>query len=99
MAFDIYFRKRSLGILKGDDGNHGRASKLGPDAAPYTKDFPVIEQVFHYPGLMEASGLCIFPTDPLPEMKTWIEHALPLNNDWCALSSLRRAAWYDGVYG
>src|SRR5664279_2748814 len=99
MAFDVNFRQRSLGILKGDDGNHGRASKSGPDAAPYTKDFPIIEQVFYYPGLIVAPGLCIFPTDPLPEVETRIEHTLPLKNYRCALSSWRRAVWHDGVHG
>jgi hypothetical protein len=85
MAFDIYFRKRSLGILKGDDGNHGRSSKSSPDAAPHTKNFPFIQQILDYPGLIVASGLGIFPADKLPLVETRIEQSLPLKSSWCAL--------------
>ena len=94
-----YFCQCFLGFIKRGHGDDGGTAQSRPDAAPHTKNFPFIQQILDYPGLIIPMGLGIFPVDPLPWVETRGEQSLPLKSSWCARSSLWRAGWHDAVHG
>jgi hypothetical protein len=94
-----YFCQCCLGFVKRSHGDDSCTAESRPDTAPQTQDFPFIEQILDYPGLIIPVALGIFPADLLPEVETRIEQSLLLKNVRCALSSFWIAAGHDGVHG
>ena len=95
----VDFFQGGLGFVQRGEGDDGGAAESCPDTAPQTQDFPFFKKILHYPGLIVAMGLGIFPADPLPVVETRIEQSLSLESLGCTQVSWWRVAGYDGVYG
>ena len=95
----IDFCQCFLGFIKRSHGYDGGTAASCPDAAPQTQDPPVIEQILHYPDLVVATALGIFPAGLLPVVETRIEHGGPLKADGVLSRQGGKLQGYDGVHG